>query len=86
MQRSIGQTASSATYPAAALYNDNICAYKTKAGIHLAARTHNSFIYQLLSLSGNPTNIYLNQHLDYEILVNSGISCARGQDDNGWHF
>lgn len=41
VQRSVGQTASSATYPAAALYNDNICACKTKTRIHLLVKTHN---------------------------------------------
>lgn len=40
MQRSIGQTASRATYPPATLYNDNICACKTKAGTHLVVRKH----------------------------------------------
>ncbi len=40
VQRSVGQTASSATYPPAALYNDNICACKTKARTHLVVKTH----------------------------------------------
>lgn len=30
VQRSVGQTASSATYPPAALYNDDICACKKR--------------------------------------------------------
>lgn len=32
VQRSVGQAASGSTYPSAALYNDNICACKTKQG------------------------------------------------------
>lgn len=35
VQRSVGQTASSATYPPAALYNDNICACNTKTRIDI---------------------------------------------------
>lgn len=44
VQRSVGQTASSATYPPAALYNDNICACKTEAQILLVGKTQNNYL------------------------------------------
>lgn len=40
VQRSVGQTASSATYSPAALHNDHICACKTKTITRLVVKTH----------------------------------------------